>query len=314
MIAETLAQLREGLENVVGSYMGPFHTALTSGSEWTALWALLQVALVTLIPLTMVRNNYCFTIGYGASVGTMAITLALAFDVPVLEPFQLSDPPIKYMTQLAILYGIRLTLFLSFRRMRVSGMAEQTGDFDTKPTLKVLPIAVVCGVSNACMMSPLLFALRNPIDEASAMLNFVVEWFGLALATSGFVMETVADQHKMTTKQQHKISYGDKRFVGPTSGVFGLCRHPNYLGEDLFWTGLWVGCMPSYGTSISAWIVTTLGLYRILMIMKQSADRLDKKQEKWYGGQRDFETWKATVKGSLIPRMFVRNRTQSTLH
>uniref|UniRef100_A0A7S3L3F8 Steroid 5-alpha reductase C-terminal domain-containing protein n=1 Tax=Amphora coffeiformis TaxID=265554 RepID=A0A7S3L3F8_9STRA len=275
--------------------------ALTSESDWKGLLALMVIANLTLIPLTMVRNAYCFTVGYGASVLTMALGLGLAFEVPFLEFFQTSRPPELWLTLVTLLYGVRLSLFLAWREGSVPRMRDQTGPFQRKPVLMVLPLAVTLGVLYSMMVSPVFYALRNPAKSA-AMVS--VSWFGVTVASLGLVLEAVADQHKYEAKRHHEIAYGEKRFVGPTSLTYALCRHPNYLGEVMFWMGLWMGSIPSYGTNILAWIITTLGLVCILVIMKGSAERLDKKQKEWYGGQPDFEKWKRNVKGSLVPKLF----------
>ena len=89
---------------------------------------------------------------------------------------------------------------------------------------------------------------------------FVLEWLGVALAPIGFVLETVADQQKLHVKRRHKIGYGDERFVGPTHNVFSICRHANFLGEIIVWTGIWIAGVPSYYASSKspAWIISTI--------------------------------------------------------
>ena len=90
-------------------------------------------------------------------------------------------------------------------------------------------------------------------------------------------------------------------FVGPTSWSYRLCRHPNYLGEILFWSGLFATGGTSFGGSVTAWACGTMGLGGILSIMFGASSRLDKAQEEKYGGQAKFDEWKDSVGWSVVP-------------
>lgn len=56
------------------------------------------------------------------------------------------------------------------------------------------------------------------------------------VALFGAILESVADQHKFRTyenaKQRPSGKEGEDKFVGPTTWSYGICRHPNYLGEQ----------------------------------------------------------------------------------
>lgn len=121
---------------------------------------------------------------------------------------------------------------------------------------------------------------------------------GAYLACFGACLEAVADVHKLIVKQSN---IGVEGFVGPTTWTYRLCRHPNYLGEILFWIGLFVGGVSSFGKSVPAWIGSGFGLLGIVSIMTKAAGGLEERQQSKYGGQEKFETWKEKVKYSLIP-------------
>lgn len=57
--------------------------------------------------------------------------------------------------------------------------------------------------------------------------------FGLALFAAGFAVEWVADR-QLAASRQHRHPH----CALLTSGLWSLCRHPNYLGEMLLWTGI----------------------------------------------------------------------------
>jgi steroid 5-alpha reductase family enzyme len=146
------------------------------------------------------------------------------------------------------------------------------------------------------MVSPVLFLLRD--NDVSLK---TLQWTGVILAYVGLTLEAITDQHKFLTKRRHNIAYGEKRFVGPTGGAYSICRHPNYLGETMFWTGLFLGGMSSFHKNLTPWICGTLGWVSIVNIMLGSTKRIDEKQLNSYGGQNNFDEWRKRVKASLIP-------------
>ena len=264
-------------------------SSLKSESDLMALFTLSLVATVIVLPLTMVKFLYCISVGYGGAIFAMSLALIANFGV------SFSSPP-GWIALGGLLYGLRLAAFLGWREISVPKMRDQ---FTKEQTtfLKKLSLALALGFLYACMLCPALYALRGNNGGG------VVAWAGVAMTYIGLLLEAAADQHKSQIKRQHKIAYGDKRFVGPTRGLYAICRHPNYLGEILFWTGIWLGGLPYFGWHFVAWVCGTLGLTSIVFIMVGSSRRLDEKQEIAYGGQPSFEEWKRRVKGSMLPRV-----------
>jgi steroid 5-alpha reductase family enzyme len=265
---------------------------LTIGSDIEALAMLSFVAICTVMPLSLFgRKSFAFSVGYGASIGAMALALLCSFDT------RTPDVMICYGT---FIYGVRLASFLLWRRAKVKGMAAQTRTFDEKPALKLIPLITFLGVLYAFMVSPVLFLLRDKHDHNSNG----VTWLGLITLYTGLWVEAVADHQKLSTKHHHKTAYDGKDFVGPTDGLYSWCRHPNYFGEVIFWLGVWLAGVSSYHTGFVRWAVSTMGACAIFWIMNGSAARLDKKQAEKYGGQHQFDEWKRNVPGSLMPHVF----------
>ena len=67
-----------------------------------------------------------------------------------------------------------------------------------------------------------------------------------------------------------------------TQGLYRLVRCPNYLGEIIFWTGVFVGALDAL-TGAGQWILAVLAYLCIVMVMVNGAQRLEKRQHARYG-------------------------------
>ena len=59
---------------------------------------------------------------------------------------------------------------------------------------------------------------------------------GVAVAVGGAVVEAVADRQKSAFKDQPKEQRPDIL----DTNLWGISRHPNYLGDSLVWDGVWI--------------------------------------------------------------------------
>jgi steroid 5-alpha reductase family enzyme len=274
--------------------------ALLSGEHIYPLLALTGVASATVVPLAIYGNiYYCISVGYGASIATMSLTLMWAFDVSL--PPSASSPASSVLAIISFLYGVRLASYMILRLITVQSMSNQGKRTDkmTKPKSSIL--ATVLSALYACMVAPVLYALRGEKPYQKGVVGYFLQWTGIFLAAAGLLLETVADQHKYHSKRRYALAYGHENFVGPTQGTYSICRHPNYLGELVFWFGLYMGGVMDFGPSLTAWIASTAGLFCIVSIILGSTERLELKQKEHYGGQPTFEQWRARVRAPLVP-------------
>ena len=73
-------------------------------------------------------------------------------------------------------------------------------------------------------------------------------------------------------------------------GLYKMCRCPNYLGEILFWTGVFVSGVTAYKT-VGQWITAVLAYICIVYIMFNGAQRLEKRQMARYGENEEYNAY-----------------------
>ena len=269
-------------------------SSLRSGSTIGAVLALTVVASCAVTPLTLYRQAYSFSVGYGLSVAAMGLALLAVFRDTLFAVSRGGNSSPLLLVSALIVYGLRLGFFLLAREVTVPSKREQIKSFDKTSLPKRIPFAAAVSLVYAFMASPALFLCRSA--NVSGHLHPVAA-AGACMAWTGAVIEGIADQQKFHAKKGRD---GAKDFSGPTTGWFGLSRHPNYFGEIVFWLGILVGGSPGLGTNAIAWITSLLGFGAIYSIMTGATGRLETKQGDKYGGQAAYEDWKKAVP-SLFP-------------
>ena len=204
----------------------------------------------------------------------------------------------------SLFFGNRLGTFLLLRLVFVPSKAEQMIATDKSPKLQRIPLAIAVALFYAFLMTPALYATRQcPLQ--SAKIRVRMRQIGTMLAWAGAIMEAIADGQKFIAKKR-KLNNDEGNqdqvaFSGPTSGVYRISRHPNYTGELLYWLGMLIAGIPSFGSSVIGWVCSLLGFYGIFGIMTNATKRLDKKQHEVYGGQEAYDNWRAQVKAPIFP-------------
>ena len=294
--------------SLLGSVADKIDSSLVAGPHVQGIAAVYAVSFATVAALTMIRTSYAFTIGYGGAVAIISAALISSFKVPLLFTERISLS--RHLVNASLLYGIRLASYLAFRNLTVPSKAKAMKEMDKTPRVKRLVLAFNVSMLYAFMMTPALYALRgNGKVLAGSLENCQLagvslencQLAGVVLTYLGLAIETISDAHKYIVKRSNNSEYGSTTFVGPTTGTFRLCRHPSYFGEVLFWFGLFVGGIATFGKSAAAWICSILGLLGITFVMTSASKRLDKKQFDNYGGQDKYDTYRGKVRGRIFP-------------
>ena len=244
---------------------------------WSLLGILLAVCAV-LCAVGFYKFVYFLSIGYGFAVAGGGIA------VLIMALVNGTEAPIWVLliqAALFLAYGIRLSGFLLVREIKNVAyrktLKEATGDEKKMPFFVLFTIWVCVAVLYTAQVSPMLFRYSNGATD------IIVPIVGFAISILGFVLETVADNQKSAQKKERPEMVA-------TKGLYKMCRCPNYLGEIIFWTGVFVSGITTYAGA-GQWITAVIAYICIVFIMFNGAQRLEKRQMARYGNDPEYNAY-----------------------
>ncbi len=190
---------------------------------------------------------------------------------------------------MVVVWGIRLATYLFIRinvmkrDKRFDGIRESFSKFFSFWMFQGLAVWVI--------LLPVLVVLEKETLNGVGLLS----WIGVLLWLVGLVLETVADYQKFVfkLKKENKGKWIE-------SGVWGISRHPNYLGEMSLWWGVFWVALPY----LSGWeylsIVGPMFITYILVFVS-GIPPLEKKYDQRYEDNKEYQEYKDRV-GLLFPR------------
>ena len=119
---------------------------------------------------------------------------------------------------------------------------------------------------------------------------------GIALWGAGFLVEVAADAQKRRFRLRPENA---DRFIA--TGLWARCRHPNYLGEILLWTGVAVTALPA----LDGWRYLTLvsPVFVWLLLTRVSGiPLLEAQADRRWGADPAYRAYKARTP-VLVPRI-----------
>lgn len=226
------------------------------------------------------------SLGYGFSIAGIGVAMLIIFAKSL-------SPVTAIMCALFIVYGCRLGGYLMIREMKSksyqSTMKNEIKDgSDMKFVLKIL-VWAVCALLYCCEISPVFFRLQNG-DKADA-----AAIVGLVITACGILLESASDLTKNNFKKKNPHRFCDV-------GLFKIVRCPNYFGEVLTWTGVFVsGVTTLHG--FWQWAAAIFGWVCIVYIMFGGARRLEIRQNKNYGDNPEYQEYvkKTPILIPLVP-------------
>lgn len=188
-----------------------------------------------------------------------------------------------------VLWAGRLATYL-FRRIRKAGKDDRFDEIKHSPlrffmtwTLQGLWVSFTLAAALAAITT----TTRKDMD--------VVAWIGLAVWVVGYSIEALADAQKSAFRRDRR---NQGQFIH--TGLWAWSRHPNYFGEIVLWIGVALIALPV----LHGWQYVTLisPVFVFLLLTRVSGvPLLEKKADKKWGGQPEYEAYKAGTP-VLIPR------------
>lgn len=244
-------------------------------------WNLLGIIAIVCAVLCAVgfyKFVYFLSIGYGFAVAGGGITiLILALVTPTSTPLWI----LLIEAVLFVAYGVRLSGFLLVRELKSLSyrktFQEVSGDGKRMPIFVLIAIWICVTALYTAQVSPMLYRYSNGATD------WIVPVVGFAVSVFGLLLESLADHQK---SEQKKVQPD----MVATKGLYRLVRCPNYLGEILFWTGVFVSGITAYQTA-GQWLLAIVAYVCIVFIMFNGAQRLEKRQMARYGDNAEYRAY-----------------------
>lgn len=241
--------------------------------NWTLLGILFVVALAC-CAMGFKRFVWFMSVGYGYAVAGIAVA-ALLYGAGM----ELLSVPLAAALLVCAAYGLRLGTFLLKRE---TGNKAYKKILDAKvgkepPVFVKVVMWLAMGVIYIAQTAGLHFRMVNRTGDDACL------YIGIVIMAAGAVIEALADKQKSDQKAKTPNMVA-------TEGLFRLMRCPNYFGEILFWTGVFVSGLTAY-TGAFQWIVAVLGYICIVFIMVDGAKRMEKGHISRYGEKPEYRAY-----------------------
>jgi len=222
---------------------------------------------------------YFISVGYGVAIAGQGIAMMVLFRD------RLNLAMVLLCTLLAV-YGCRLSGYLLIREIKSASyrkhMAKEIKDGSSMKFFVKLMLWISCGLLYVLMVSPVFYRIEN--KDTTVDTAYII---GILLMLFGLVLESASDISKNRQKKANPKRFCDK-------GVFRIVRCPNYLGEMIIWTGVFVVGVSSL-CSVGQWIVAICGYIGIIYVMFSGARRLEIRQNRNYGNDPEYQAYVRTV-------------------
>ncbi|WP_022779398.1 DUF1295 domain-containing protein [Butyrivibrio sp. AE3009] len=245
---------------------------------WNYLLIICIVCAV-LCAVGFIKYVYFLSIGYGFAIAgggitSLIIALKNGWTESVLWLAVLQ-------AVLFVIYGARLSGFLLVREFKNAGFQKaaktEIEGFKKLPVFVSIPIWLCVSVLYTAQVSPMFYRYANGSSD------YLVPVIGIVISVCGLILESMADKQKTQQKK------ANPKMVA-TQGLYKMVRCPNYLGEIIFWTGVFISGLTTY-SGIGQWLMAVIAYISIVYIMFNGAQRLEKRQMARYGNDKEYNDY-----------------------
>lgn len=199
-----------------------------------------------------------------------------------------SNPRALLLIVLPIIWTLRLGIFL-FTRIQRTGHDTRFDKIKTN-FLRFLTAWTLQGLWAFLTLCAALAVITSTKKVPLDLFAYV----GAAVWLIGFSIEVIADRQKTSFKKNPK---NKGKFI--SSGLWAHSRHPNYFGEIMLWTGIFIICIPVLqGTQ---WVTIISPIFIFLLLKYVSGiNMLEKIADERWGGQADYEAYKKNTSELIL--------------
>ncbi len=193
------------------------------------------------------------------------------------------------ISALVAIWSIRLSGFL-FLRIHHKGKDGRFDDLKTSPVRFLVPWTLQ---GLWIFLTANVVIVINSQSGPSPALG-IWDGVGLAIWTLGFGIEVLADSQKASfnSNPENEGKWIDR-------GLWSRCRHPNYLGEIMLWTGMAVfGVSCFEGLEFASWI-SPVFVY-LLLTKVSGVPILDRRAIAKWGDDPEYQRYRDRVP-ALLP-------------
>lgn len=257
--------------------------------NWAFIGILFAVAMVC---CSIGFKNYVWfmSIGYGFAVAGIGVASIILWKDLIFTNFGIGSAIVLGQLIMFIVYGFRLGGFLAIREWKNKDYKKTLKEASGKepPIFVKVFMWLFMGVLYVAQTSPVHFRLENFSQITGADLNtsYILPLIGLIIMIFAVCLESLADKQKSAQKKVRPDMVAK-------DGLYKFVRCPNYFGEILFWTGIFISGIPFMG--VAQWIIAVLAYIAIVYIMFNGAERLEKRQSKRYGQNKEYVDYANTT-------------------
>ena len=230
---------------------------------------------------------YFFSIEYAFSIAGMSVLTMVLFwgNMEIWG---------KAFCALLLIYGLRLGIYLLVRESKSASYRKilrpetDANAGKRSPLFKVMLWILVASLFIG-QFAPVFFRIQNGSAPGTCAV------VGFFIALSGVILEIWADAQKSMLKRRSPHEFC-------RTGIYRIVRCPNYLGEILLWTGVFLSGFTAL-EGFWQWFFAVWGYILILWVMFSGARRLELRQNKNYGDRPDYQEYisKVPIILPLIP-------------
>ena len=232
------------------------------------------IAILIVCLIGFKKYIWFISIGYGGSIAIVGIMMLILFRNNMSSALIISSI-------ILTLYGLRLSGYLAYREIKTAynkKMKGEISDGSHMPFIAKIMMWALCGLLYIMMCSPVIYRFVNGKEMDTL---FII---GMIVTIIGISLEAASDLQKNNSKKKNPNRFCDK-------GLFRIVRCPNYLGELIIWTGIFISGL-NILSGVGQWIISILGYLGIVYIMFSGARRLEIRQDKNYGEDKEYQEYK----------------------